>query len=156
MQSAHTAYLETQIKTATPQKLRLMLIEAAIRESQQASDAHACGDAEAWAVRLDKARDLVTELIAGIRPGPHPLAETARALYAFIFRALSEAQLLSDVQKVHEALRVLEEERITWQQVCEIAPEPPEVPATDDFRHQEVVAAPADVQASPAGFSLEA
>ena len=34
-QPAHESYLEAQVMTATPQKLRLMLIEGAIRFARQ-------------------------------------------------------------------------------------------------------------------------
>ena len=38
------AYLETQVLTATPQRLRLMLIEGAIRKITAAQAAHEAGD----------------------------------------------------------------------------------------------------------------
>ena len=152
MRDARTAYLETQIKTAAPQKLRLMLIEAAIRFARQAQEA---GGGEAFSLGLERARDVVTELIAGIRPEKHPLNDAARTLYAFIFRALSEAQLLYDLSKIDDALQVLDEERQTWLQVCEQLPDAP--PAeTSDFRHQEIVDSGLQPVAGTNSFSLDA
>jgi len=151
MHNARTAYLETQIKTAAPQKLRLMLIEAAIRFAQQARDA---GGGELFSNGLERARDIVAELLAGIRPEKHALNDTARALYAFIFRSLSEATLLHDLSKINDALRVLEEERITWQQVCEQMPEAP-APEVADFRHEEILVGD-HKPAVASSFSLEA
>jgi len=120
MNDARSAYLETQIKTAPPPKLRLMLIEAALRLAQQAK---AAAEGESFSDRLSRSRDMVVELLAGIRPEPHPLNNAARSLYAFVFQSLAEAQLLKDLRKVDDAIRVLEEERVTWQKVCEITAE---------------------------------
>src|SRR5262245_28771570 len=125
MQDARTTYLETQIKTATPQKLRLMLIEGALRQAVQAREAHAIGRRDQFSSALERARDIVTELIAGIRPEKTPLNETVRALYAFVFRSLAEAQLYDDAKHIDDALRVLQEERQTWLQLCETTPEAP-------------------------------
>jgi flagellar biosynthetic protein FliS len=148
MLDARTAYLETHIKTAAPQKLRLMLIEAAIRFAQQAREA---GGGELFSSGLERARDVVTELIAGIRPEKQSLNDTVRALYVFVFRSLSEAQLLHNLSKIEDALKVLEEEQQTWLQVCEQMPET----QLSDFRPQEIVAV--DCQPTAVGsFSLDA
>lgn len=156
MLDARTAYLETQIKTAAPQKLRLMLIEGAMRLAAQARAAHLSGAGEQCSAYLERARDIVTELIAGIHPEKTPLNETVRALYAFIFRSLAEAQLLHEVKKIDDALRVLQEERQTWLQLCETTPEAPAPDQAHDFRHQEVVASDCQPLAAISSFSLDA
>jgi flagellar protein FliS len=156
MRDARSAYLETQVITAAPQKLRLMLIEGCMRFARQAGEALAAGSLEQFSESMDRARDIVTELISGIRPEPLPTNETARALYAFIFKSLAEAQLLKDPRKIEDAIRVLQEERETWLLVCELAPEPS--PAAASFRQQEVLAS--EIEAAPlapvSSFSLDA
>jgi flagellar protein FliS len=155
MHDARAAYLETQVLTAAPQKLRLMLIDGCLRFARQAHEAHAAGDGEQFSSSLDRARDVVTELISGIRPDGGPLAEAARALYAFIFRSLAEAQLFKDPQRIDDALRVLEEERQTWLAVCELELEMPSGDEPANFRQREVFAG--DVQAiAVERFSLDA
>ena len=114
MIDARSAYLETQVLTAAPQKLRLMLIDGCMRFAQQAREAHAQGNGEQFSSSLERARDIVTELISAIRPDGTALTEAARGLYAFIFKSLAEAQLLKNVQKIDDALKVLEEEQQTW------------------------------------------
>lgn len=158
MSAAHSAYLETQILTAAPQKLRLMLIEGCMRFAARAREAKSAGNAEQFSAGLDRARDIVAELLSGIQPDQHPLNDSARALYAFIFKALSEAHLFQDVQKIDDALKVLEEERQTWLQVCELELEMPSSDGRDDFRRQEIVASdfsPSQPAAS-SRFSLDA
>jgi flagellar protein FliS len=156
MHDPRSAYLETQIKTATPQKLRLMLIDAAVRFAEQARQAHLAGDRLLFASSVERSREIVTELLGSIRPDPHPLGDAARALYTFVFQALAQAQLLKDVAKVEDALRVLEEERQTWQKVCELSPDVPPQDARDDSAVQEILAPSFVPQAAPASFSLEA
>lgn len=157
MHDARSAYLETQVLTAAPQKLRLMLIDGCIRFCRIAKDAHAASQGEQFSNNLERARDIVTELISGIRPDQSELTSAALALYAFVFKSLGEAQLLKQPAKIDDALRVLEEERQTWLAVCEVEPE---APASDDpanFRQQEIVASSV---AAPAAtlerFSLDA
>lgn len=157
MHDARAAYLETQVLTAAPQKLRLMLIEGCMRFARQAREAQASGNAEQFSTSLERARDIVTELIAGIRPDQDTLSWTARALYAFIFKSLAEAQLLGEAHKIDVALRVLEEERQTWLQVCELALEPPSANDANHFRQQEIVASETQTpSAAVSGFSIDA
>jgi flagellar protein FliS len=157
MHDARSAYLETQVLTAAPQKLRLMLIDACIRFAHQARDSHVAGDGEQFSSSLERARDIVTELISAIRPDGTSLTEAARGVYAFIFKSLAEAQLLKDAQKIDDALRVLEEERQTWLAVCELELEAPASGEAANFRQQEVFASdPLSPTVAAERFSLDA
>jgi len=157
MHDARSAYLETQVLTAAPQKLRLMLIDGCMRFARQAREAHAAGDCEQFSSGLDRARDIVTELISGIRPDGTSLTESARALYAFIFRSLAEAQLQKEPQKIEDALRVREEERQTWLAVCELELEASDRDEQNNFRQQEVFASdPLSPTVAAERFSLDA
>jgi len=157
MHDARSAYLETQVLTAAPQKLRLMLIDGCIRLARQAREAHAATSSELFSSTLERARDIVTELISGICPDRSAITDATRALYAFVFKSLAEAQLLKDPRKIDDALRVLEEERQTWLCVCEMELEPPQSESPPNFRQQEVLAG-ALVTPCAAGerFSLDA
>ena len=128
MNAGH-AYLETQISTATPQRLRLILVEGALRLARQT--------AEAWQERPDDAleslircRSFITELISGIREGSSPLAKKVLEIYLFLFRELTEIQLQQDATRMEGVIRVLEEERTTWQNVCATLTQRPEETAT--------------------------
>ncbi len=117
MDAGH-AYLETQINTATPQRLRLMLIDGALRRAKEASQAWAGPDPDAAREPLSRCRSIVAELIAGIRSGSSSLADQVLGIYLFLFQELTEVQLRIDVARVEGVIRVLEEERTTWQEVC--------------------------------------
>src|SRR6476469_3105081 len=123
--STRDSYLETQILTATPQRLRLMLIEGAIRKINAAKAAEESGDWEKASSDLSYCRDIVSELIASIEPEQTPVAKQILGVYMFVYSTLVEAQFGRDVSRLPGSLRVLEEERQTWREVCENMPERP-------------------------------
>jgi flagellar protein FliS len=117
--SARDTYLETQVMTASPQKLRLMLIEGAIRFVNQTQHLwEQQRDEEALESSI-RAREIVSELMTSLSGNAEPLAKQILPLYVFIFRTITEAQLERSTPKLADALRVLGEERETWRQVCE-------------------------------------
>ena len=118
--SARESYLETQVMTATPQKLLLLLIEAAIRLAQRAKERLAGGDPVGAAEDLLKAQDVVTQIMSGMQPDAAPkLVGKVAAVYLYVFRTLVEATREKSVKLIDDVLRVLQIERGTWQQVCE-------------------------------------
>ncbi len=117
--SARDTYLETQVLTATPQKLRLMLIEGAIRFVNQTQHYWELGRAEEALESSIRAREIVSELMSSLSPEKSPFANQMLPVYGYIFRTLTEAQLQQSTEKLADALRVLGEERETWSQVCE-------------------------------------
>jgi flagellin-specific chaperone FliS len=62
------AYLENQVLTASPARLRLMLIEAGLRFAQKTIDDWSAGHDEAACDSLRRCRAFVAELLAGIDP----------------------------------------------------------------------------------------
>jgi flagellar protein FliS len=138
--NARDAYLETQIATATPQKLRLMLIEAALRQARAAQAAFAADRSEeAWAAG-GRCREIVAELIAGIRIEQSTAAKQALAIHLFVFSALTDAQHSRDGNQLAGVIRVLEEERRTWEEVCRRFPERPAGPPARSSTAAEEVA----------------
>jgi len=168
-QFARDAYLEGQILTATPQRLRLMLIEAALRKGNTAQQACSSDDKDAAVAAIGCCRDIVAELIAGIQPDQTPLAKQVLGIYLFLFSTLVELGLMPDAQRLNDVIRVLEEERQTWQAVCEQMPDRP-VPVqptsaaeelapqrvTDDWSSGYVAATAQLRTAEVSGLSLEA
>jgi flagellar protein FliS len=158
------AYLENQVLTATPQKLRLMLIDGAIRFAHAALRHWEAGRDEEALEAIVRCREIVTELFTVVRPAGFEPASQVVALYVFLFRELTAAQARRDADQVQDVIAVLEEERETWRRLCEQLPEAPAVPAT--FKPQEITAsnfaasgvpaARGDATPTSAGFSLDA
>jgi flagellar secretion chaperone FliS len=153
----HTAaldsYFETQITTATPQRLRLMLIDGAIRFARLTLDQWREGAAEQALESLVRCRDIVGELLAGTRADESPLAGQVSSLYSYLFLGLTEAQRTRDAEQLASVIRVLEEERETWRQVCEQLGDRPAGAAPALGASEEL--APAIV-ASPSAFTIDA
>lgn len=130
------SYLESQVLTATPQKLRLMLIEAALGAARQALNY--------WNENLDpqatlaliRCREIVSELLAAVKPDDSELTRIVAGIYLFLFKTLAEAQLHRDPAKVDQAIMVLEIERETWREVCEQMPAAPVAENAADWRQE--------------------
>ena len=118
--SAQERYLSTEVMTAAPQKLQLMLIEAAIRSARRARQKWQANEDDEACEALIHAQDVVGELMASLNAEVDPkLVKKVASVYLFVFRSLMEANYQRDEEKLNDAVRVLEIERETWKQVCE-------------------------------------
>jgi flagellar secretion chaperone FliS len=110
-----TAYLRTQIMTAPPEKLQLMLYEGAIRFAGQAKEKMTEGNFEGSCELLIRAEDIVMELICGLRHDLNPeLCARMGAVYSFIYRKLVDANVQRDTAAIDDAVRVLTIQRDIW------------------------------------------
>lgn len=121
--STSDAYLETQVLTATPQRLRLMLIEGAIRRAHSAQVALGAGNLDQTFGDLNRCRDIVAELMSGIDANQSPLNRQILSVYTYLYSTLIDIGISPDAGRLSSVLRVLEEERQTWREVCEKMPE---------------------------------
>ncbi|MGY8770513.1 MAG: flagellar export chaperone FliS [Pirellulales bacterium] len=125
------SYLETEILTATPQKLQLLLINGAIRFTLQAKQLKENGDDEqAWESLL-RCREIIAEILSGIKHEGNDVIRQVASIYLFLFRELSEIQINDEYEKLAGVAKVLEIERETWSQLCELEPEALERPVEE-------------------------
>ncbi len=118
--AARDEYLATEVLTASPQKLQLMLIDAAIRAAGQAQSLWTGERTEAVTRAIVKCQSLVAQLIAGLVPNHEsPLVQRVITVYEFVHRTLVMAHRQRDPSRLADVLAVLEIERETWRQVCE-------------------------------------
>ena len=117
--SAREAYLATQVMTATPQKLHLLLIEGAIRWLSAAQHHWRQNQEEQACEALIRSQEIVSEMLGGVSTGKQEVSRRLAEIYLYVYRTLTEAQLQHEEQKLQDALRVLEIERATWIAVCE-------------------------------------
>jgi flagellar protein FliS len=159
MQNPHDEYLATQVLTATPDRLRLMLIEAALRKCELARQTWDVEAGEPWGEALSRAQDLVTELLASLNFVDQPeLARKIAAIYNYIFRELVAAHLEHDATRLGNARKVLEIERDTWRQVAQKLAQSGETAPARAVHAPHAVPAPATSlgQAATSSLSLEA
>ncbi|MCC7192080.1 MAG: flagellar export chaperone FliS [Phycisphaeraceae bacterium] len=130
-------YLKTKIMTASPEELRLMLYEGAIKFSVQSRDALARDDRETSYHSLMRAQKIVLELSTSLNHQVAPeLCEKLSALYTYIYRLLVDANLQHKSAPIDEAIQLLEFEKQTWQMLMKkIATEGKPSAAAADVTH---------------------
>jgi flagellar protein FliS len=118
--SIRDEYLVNQVMTATPQRLQLMLIEAAIRFCERARQLWLDQQFDPAGEAILRSQEIVTAILAGLQKEKDPaLVRKVSAIYNFIFRSLVTAFVERNERKLGEAISVLEIERETWTKLCE-------------------------------------
>lgn len=112
--NAHLAYLETEVTTASQPKLRLMLIEAALRLAHQSLQCWEESLPDPAFRPLSSLRKIILELFTSVETDDCQLVANIQSLYLYLFRTVTEAQLAGDAQKIRDVVRILEIERETW------------------------------------------
>lgn len=108
-------YLRTQVLTANPQQLRLMLYDGAIKFCRQARDAMVRRDYEASYHALVRAQKIVLELSGSLKHDLDPdLCSKLSGLYTYIYRRLVDANMERDPAAIDETLDLIGYERETW------------------------------------------
>lgn len=131
------AYLRTKVLTASPQELRLMLYEGAIKFARQARHALGRGDSASAYAALVRAQNVVMELRHSLNHAINPeLCTRLDALYSYIYVRLVEANVGRDAGAIDEAIGLLEFQRETWSMAMrksrDTAPPAGDLPATPD------------------------
>ena len=118
--SARENYLTTEVMTATPQKLQLLLIEAAMRSVEFARQHIDDADYGPACEAIIRAEQIISEMLATLNhESGSDLVKKVASVYLFVFRMLMEANQEHNVAKLDDAMKVLEVERETWKQVCD-------------------------------------
>jgi len=109
-------YLRTQVLTATPEQLQMMLYDGAIRFAEQARPALAAKNWEASYLAISRAQKIITELTSSLRHDIAPeLCGRLASIYNFIYRKLVEANVEHKAESLDEAIKILRFQRETWE-----------------------------------------
>lgn len=113
-------YLRTKILTASPQELRMLLYDGALRFCRQGRAAIEAGKFDESYHNITRAQKVVTELSTSLRHSEDPaLCEKLSALYTYIYRRLIDANMNRDAAALDEAMGLIEYERETWQMLMQ-------------------------------------
>lgn len=113
-------YLKTKILTASPEELRLMLFDGAIRFAEKARVGLADKNFEAVYEGVTRCQNILLELMNGLRPEHDPeLCQRLSALYTFMFTELMKASHDRAPDRVENVLKLLRYERETWQMLID-------------------------------------
>jgi flagellar protein FliS len=112
------AYQQTNVLTADPKRLVIMCYSAAISNLRMASECYESGDYETKARTIQKAGDIICELINAIdfEKGGE-VARNLNALYNFMHRHIVESDLKKDVRGILKIADMLEELKSAWEEI---------------------------------------
>jgi flagellar protein FliS len=115
-------YLEAAIRTASPARLRLMLIERAIEVSSRLAEVWRNGETPGSNEHSLKLLELLSELLSGVvggkSDGENAICQKVADLYVFLSQHLIAAESSSDAGSIDEIRIVLAAEAETWRAVC--------------------------------------
>jgi flagellar secretion chaperone FliS len=114
----YDAYRQTQVQTASPTELVVMLYRGAIRFTKAGIDGVNRGDIQAAHAGFVRAQQIVTELSATLnleRGGE--LARQLRTIYTFVSDLLMKANIRKAVEPAMHVVRLLEELLSAWEQI---------------------------------------
>jgi flagellar secretion chaperone FliS len=108
------AFLLQEIESASPAKLRFLLLQKAHGLCLVVSDlwkGNRHNDAEQWVIRI---QDIVTELLSGVVDPQHELAQVTSDLYVFLSKLVIAVMIERDVEALQNVTEILEIEMETW------------------------------------------
>jgi flagellar protein FliS len=112
-------YMDTTIQTASPARLRLMLIERGIEVAENLS--HAWRNVSAEPASDDSALkllEILNELLSGVTGTEYDVCRKVADLYVFLLKHLVAAEETRDADSIDEIAAVLRIEAETWRLVC--------------------------------------
>jgi len=116
-------YKADAITTQQRGKLIVMLYDGAIKFLRVALEKLEEEDFASKGVYVGKAQDIISELNNSLDvESGGDLAEQLRALYNFMYRHLSEANIERDPEKIEECISILDDLRGAWEEVAKQEP----------------------------------
>lgn len=119
-QDRTAAYLRSKVFSATPEELRLLLLDGALRFARLGREGLANKNYEQSYTGLSSCKNILLELVSSLRPEINPeLCSRLSGLYMFMYRRLVDANLEKNAAIVDEVIGLLEYERETWVMLME-------------------------------------
>lgn len=107
-------FLKQEVESASPAKLRWLLIRKAVGLSEVVGQLWADGkdlEASQWWLRV---REILTELLDGVTDKANPAAEPIADLYIYLTRMAIEIEATRDLQSLAAFTEILKIEQETW------------------------------------------
>ena len=110
----HDQYLETQVLTAPPGKLVLMLYDGAIRFGNLARASLSERDIEASHNYIVRVQNIVCELRLSLNMSAGSISKNLSDLYNYLHRELVKANLNKDPVPLENAIEIIQGLRESW------------------------------------------
>lgn len=116
----YRSYFETQVRTAPPEKIMIMLYDGAIRFLRQARKAEEEGDRAGRLANVSRAVAIITELSNTLdHEKGGEVAENLDALYWFMIRELTRGNARKDQKPIDVSENILLDLHDGWVQALE-------------------------------------
>ena len=113
-----TRYRETEVMTATPGQLVVLLYDHLLVSLRRARTAMEAGDADVQGERLEKGRNVLTELLVTLdRERGGEVAANLSALYSFLLGELVQVGVRADVARLDRVTAMIAELRDAFAQL---------------------------------------
>lgn len=112
-------YLQQEVLTASPLQLRWMLIQRAEALCGFVQQLWLAGDdlqAAGWLLRI---REILGELLDGIKDKDNPVSQQVSDFYVFLLQLLTRVERTRDAEKLKTLEDLLQIENETWKQVVQ-------------------------------------
>ncbi len=117
--SAHNAYKQNSVTTASPGDLTLMLYNGCLKFLNKAKLAIQDKDIQEKNTNLQKAQAIISELMSTLNMNIE-ISKNMMALYEYMNTRLVEANIRNDISIIEEVEGLVTEFRDTWKEVIRI------------------------------------
>lgn len=116
--NGYQAYQKNKYETASPHRLITMLYDGAIRFMNQSIANVQAQDIEATNLSLNRAQDILTELIACLNfEQGKEIAANLNDIYRYTIDLLIQANIQKKVEPIEEAITIIKDIREAWQAI---------------------------------------
>ncbi|XOK61318.1 flagellar export chaperone FliS [Paenibacillus elgii] len=112
-QQAQQLYLRTQVSTAAPGELTLLLYNGCIKFMKQAQEALVTKNYSEKNINIKKAQDIIDELMITLNMD-YEISKNLKMLYVFIKEQLFEANFKLNMESLETSISLVTELRDTW------------------------------------------
>ncbi len=121
MPNPYAKYRQTQVQTAAPEQLVLMLYDGAIKFCLQGKECIENKDVAGANAALTRVQDIISELQFSINDEAGEIAQQLSLLYDYLYRRALDANLTKDVTIIEEIVHMVRELRATWVEAIKLA-----------------------------------
>lgn len=121
--NAANAYKRSNVATASPAELTLMLYDGAVKFCNMAIMALEKGDLERCNVNISKVKAIIVEFRSTL-DFKYEVANDFDRVYDYIYWVLTEANIQKSPELLNEALKRIREMRDTWKEVMKKSKNP--------------------------------
>lgn len=158
-QTATNPYLRTKVMTASPEQLRLMLYDGAIRFIRQARHALGQKNYEGSYTAIVRAQKIMLELSGSLNHDHDAdLCDKLAAIYEYVYRLLVDANMKREPEPLDEAIRLVEYQRETWAMLMKKLEQEPDaaVPTPSTGPLASIGPSADEAPSEQSGFSIDA